>query len=1203
MSEIKLTPAQQAAGVDLASQNVALRSGAGCGKTLVLARRFTELLLQSGDLVNPLRHFVALTFTDKAALEMSARVRRMLRQFAESAGSDADRHRLLDWIQQLPDARISTIHSFCASLLRSYAIEAGLDPAFQVGADTTTADALLDSSAEQVLLARLESDPAIADLVATAGLEKISTLLGNLITIRGQLDLDAPPDAEALLAHWRTVLPAARDWAWERLDGDRQLPKRIDELAWLPCSDPDDKLLPLRDQAVCLARTLLADRDAHTVETFAQLAGISPGSKGGKNAWTEPPKAVRDRIKEVQAALGSWAEFAEDLGPLDAFTAGQLATLLDLAGEVLAHYSHAKARRGLLDFDDLLVRTRTLLRDRPALAGAIGEGMAQLLIDEAQDTDSTQVDIVTALLGRAPWDDGRLFLVGDDKQSIYRFRGAQVEVFRDLCQQLPPRQQLDLDTSFRTHIEGVEFVNHLFAQLMGQRYQPLQAHRLQTPPEPAVEILLAEPSDEAPIDSADECIHAQALLTAQRIDQLLRDGQHTVWDAETETYRPARPGDIAILFVRMTHSLEFERQLQHRNLPYHVVGGTGFFKRQEIFDLLNALRVIESPADDIALLGLLRSAMVGLDDNALAHLARTHHRPYLPNLDLDALAELLEPPRLAQLRFITDLLTELHRQKDALAIDELLRRILDETGYEGVLQSQFQGRRLVGNVRQLLDQATAAGSELSLREFIDVMNRQTINEQRQEQAAVVGEGEDAISLMTIHKAKGLEFPIVFVPDLNHATQASSDTLLARRDWLLTAKPFETIDEPIETPPLSYRLAKRMEQWDRQEETLRMFYVALTRHEDRLILVGANWQSNTGLFKQGDCFLQKLDETFSLLDAIDRGRGELPFGPDNQYQAALRLVEPTPPQTTRRDETLLTNALNQVTTITQAAGVVETLASAGASVDLPLLGPLPAGAGTMAVAATALGRFQRCPLSYRWLYELRGPLPPRDGQSPPAAAAETGLDPMALGTVLHRCMELLDFANPQPAGQLLPAALAELDPTSAAQEQQTAALLDSMIATLRSSGLAGQLAAAEAVHREIDFTTPTPCGSIRGQIDLLYRCDGTWRVLDWKSDHLHGPADDKLRTYRLQLLLYADAAERITGEPPAELSLYFLRSGEMATIPLGQERLTQAREEIDELTARLARARREDRWPRCDRPGCAVCSHPLLSHLGQPATEV
>lgn len=1202
MSGLKLTPAQQAAGVDLAGSNVALRSGAGCGKTLVLARRFSELLLRSDDLANPLRNFVALTFTDKAALEMSARVRRMLRDFAASATSEADRHRLLDWIQQLPEARISTIHSFCAALLRSYAIEAGLDPAFEVAADTTTADALLSASAEQVVLHRLTSDQAVADLVAAAGLEQIIDLLSTLIGQRGQLDLTAPPDAAYLLERWRAALPAARDWAWDRLDANRLLRPQIDALTGQPCSNPDDKLVPLRNEVVRLARLLLDDRQARTPETFQHLASLTPGSKGGDKAWHGSVKEVRERIKLIQADFATWADFAGDLADDDERAASQLATLLGLAAETLTHYDQAKTRRGLVDFDDLLVRTRKLLRDRPALADAIGQGIAQLLIDEAQDTDSTQVEIVTTLLGRAPWDDGRLFLVGDDKQSIYRFRGAQVEVFRELCQQMPPRQQLDLDTSFRTHVEGVAFVNHLFGDLMGPSYQPLQAHRQQCPPDPAVEILLADGSQEMPIDSAESSIHAQAMVTAQRIEQLL-DGQPTVWDPRAEAYRPAGPGDIAILFTRMTNSLEFERQLQRRNLPYHVVGGTGFYRRQEIFDLLNALRVIETPADDIALIGLLRSAMVGLDDNALVQLAETHRQPYLPNLDPAVLADRLDPARLTQLEFITALLDELHSQKDALGIDELLRRLLDETGYEAVLQSQFQGRRLVGNVRQLIDQAAAAGAELSLREFIDTMDHQTLTEQRQEQAAVAGEGDNAIRLMTIHKAKGLEFPIVFVPDLNYAPQGVTDRLIVRRDWTLTAKPFETTDESPDEPPLSYRLAKRMEEWDLQEEVLRMFYVALTRHEDRLILVGANWQSNIGLFKSGGCFLQRLDETLGLIDAIDRGRSEIPFGPDRQYHATLSLAVPTPPPASRRDEAPLEAALAKVETIGQAADALATLSTTGQAVEMPLLGPLPVAAGTMAVAATALGRFARCPLSYRWLYELRAPLPPRDDAPPSAAAAETGLDPLTLGIVLHRCMELLDFANPQPVEALLPVALAELDPTSAAQEQQTAALLDSMIATLGRTGLAGQLAAAEELCRELDFATPTPCGTILGQIDMLYRCDGTWRLLDWKSDHLHGPAEDKLDVYRLQLLLYADAAERITGEPPAELSLYFLRSGEMATIPFDRSRLEQARAEIDELTARLARARREDLWPRCDRPGCAVCSHPLLGHLGQPATGV
>jgi len=254
--------------------------------------------------------------------------------------------------------------------------------------------------------------------------------------------------------------------------------------------------------------------------------------------------------------------------------------------------------------------------------------------------------------------------------------------------------------------------------------------------------------------------------------------------------RGVKAGDIAILFAKMTHALKYEHQLQKRNIPYYVVAGSGFFNRQEVYNLLNALRVIDNPSDDIAFVGLLRSEIIGLDDNALMHIAQTLNTPQLPNLDDETfakLSELLTEHQLEQLRFARDLICGLNKRKNSLGIDELLAIVLDETGYEATLLGQFQGKRMLGNVQMLVEKARGVAGQISLSEFITQIGEHIVDESRCEQASVSGEDENVVRLMTIHKAKGLEFPVVFVPELNTGQEAFKNQLLNLYEWGLTTK--------------------------------------------------------------------------------------------------------------------------------------------------------------------------------------------------------------------------------------------------------------------------------------------------------------------------------------------------------------------------------------------------------------------------------
>ncbi len=1200
--KVELTAVQRSAAIDRTADSLALLSGAGCGKTLVLATRYAQLLMGSGDDDDPLATFVAITFTEKAALEMQQRVRRLLGEMAGQR-TGRERQRLLNWRERLPEARISTIHSFCASLLRARAIEAGIDPAFTVCADELIVQSMIAEAAEEAVLEAVESGREdAAALVAGATFDTVVEQVCELVNSRTICDFEAYFDPQATVARWKSTLDEQAEQAWAALAADTALAASLAALAARQCANDSDRLLPLRDDFVDAAQSLLNAPAARTAETFARLGRIAPGSLGSDKAWggKGAAKEVRHRIKEIAALLGDYAIYAEEPGPLDVRAAGALAALTRLAEHANSIYAERKRRSGLLDFDDLLLRTRDLLAGDKAACKFLGDQIAQFLIDEGQDTDPLQISLIERLLCLA--DDphqappaGRLFLVGDAKQSIYRFRGAQVEVFNRLCARLGDKNTESLDVSFRTHKAGIAFINALFGPLMGEGYAPIRAHRKESPQGASVEILLASGAG-GDIKRAPEATAAQASVTAGRIRRMLDDGEKLIWDTSANKWRAVKPGDIAILFARMTHSLEYEHQLAAHDIPYYVVAGTGFFKQQEVFDVLNALRVIDNPFDDIAFFGLLRSSMFGLDDNALMHIAVACKPPYLPAAAEADLARCLDAPQLKSLTRAVQTIQELHRSKDAVGIDSLIDSLLEATGYEATLLCH--GRRPAGNLRLLIDRArTAAAEGMALADFIAQSDKLILDESRYEQAAVAGEGEDVVRLMTIHKAKGLEFPVVFVPDLNAGRRGGRGAILKRIDLGLTYK-FSSRNDDDDLPDQSaaFRLADRLERAEQQEEDIRKLYVAATRHEDHLVFVAADWRNSKGEFRESGSYLAHIDRALGVARAVDDGKDSIRYA--DRYTAVVDKIAPAEGRRRSRTAAPGRKALAQASGPADLAERIRKLAKPAP--QAPPIGPLPPDQGRVEIAVTALCDFDHCPMLYHWRHELGVPDRPiiakaKDLSSTTAGAAPAPLDAATVGTVLHGCMALLDMAAPQPALALVEQAVAEMNLPETTDVRAIGEDLAGMIESFSATPLWNDIAQADQALCEMDFVLECGPALLRGQIDLIYRRkDGSWHIVDYKSDRVEAnQADERAGRYDLQMLAYAAAAARYLESPPAEASLYFLRPAAAVTMTIGPNAIEAAQMRIADAARRLLSARRAGKFERAESALCKSCRYAAL----------
>jgi len=1184
---LQLTDAQRA-GIERTDLSMAVTSGAGCGKTFVLARRYLKVLADDGRPDAPSR-VVAVTFTDKAAIEMRQRVGELL---AERIGEsrDADTKALLaEWLSRLPDARISTIHGFCASVLRAHAIEAGVDPSFAVGADEFLLRRLLaDAVSAAAKEAFDDPDDTHLELLDSFRYQQILDMLAAAVKERWRWSAKGYADPATTLERWAGLHAEACEKSWAAFD-NAELRADLADLAEAPCDDPTDKLAIHLAEQLDLMTTLLDDPLSRTPETMDRLA--SAGGKGGAGAWgsAETAKAVRARFRGLLERFRAMAVYCRPLGECDRRAARCLAALTALAADAAGRFEAAKRRAGVLDFDDLLIRTRDLLVARPDVRRRVAEGIDQMLIDEFQDTDSLQHELLYLAVDCVDGSPspGRMFFVGDAKQSIYRFRGAEVEVFNAARRRIAAEGQCSLDLNFRTHSAGLALVNRIFTPLMGEAYAPLSAHRTERPELPAAELLLVECEDKAAAR-----LQATARAMATRIAGMVADGEKRVWDAAAETWRPVRFGDIAILLPRLRNTAPYEDALRDAGVDYYVVSGTGLFRQQEVFDLCNALRAIDNPLDDIALMGFLRGGMVGLDDNVLAHIAAAAPPPYRRRLRDAAVFSALGDGDRAALAAATELLDRLAGVKDSCAIDELIERLLAATGFEATLLGGFHGHRKCGNLHRVLAharQAQQAGATLG--EFVDFLSELTIEEIRAEQAATDAESGDVVRLMTVHKAKGLEFPVVFLADLNYAPVDQSPTLSLRGPWGLTLRVDDSEDGD---QAVSWRLARQVERAADMAEDHRQFYVAVTRHEDYIVLVGGlQWVDEDCLGKAGSP-LRWLDDTLGVAAALDSGRIELGDG----AEAAVHVVDAEP---TRAEA-----GASALDVLLARSGSPDELATRLAAPDQAEQDPLPyltgaETAGIERIGVTPLATFAWCPAAYRWRHELRVPvdaLAAAAGTPATAAPAEPvadrGLDAATAGTVFHRCMELLDFRRPQPASALIRQALADLslavDPAPLADE------LAAMLTRLEGHALWPMLVASQSRLAELAFTTRMDRLILDGVIDLLVRDgDGRWRIIDYKSDRVAaGAVASHAERYALQMHIYAAAAARYLGAEQAgdgiDATLYFLRCGATHVFAAAELTFAAAEQKVADLAERLAGCRRSSIWPRRDDASCDVCRY-------------
>ena len=1118
---------EQRRAIEARGTNILLSAAAGSGKTTVLVERVLELIASGGTRID---RMLIVTFTRAASSDMRAKLTQELGR-RSAAGDGACREQLL----LMDRASITTLHGFCAEFLRTHFESAGVDPAFRVLDDAEARRLLDDALDEAVEAAYADPDDRLTRLDYARGPKGVRAMAEILLR-----RLEERPDPE--------------DWLRMACAPDDALCRRwLDEMLRAARKDVDQALLMTRLALMhpgCNANYAGAlEKDLEALEALRRIDSCDELQRAMADFRQAPAGRKRDcgPVDEAVKKLRSDAKSAIERSALRGLSLGtalsdvkKLAPQLSRLGEIALHaregYEARKAELSGLSYADLEHRTLRALRDDDT-ARALRESYDYIFVDEYQDTS----DVQEALVSRIARGDN-LFMVGDVKQSIYRFRQAEPRLFLEkyaAYERGDGGMLLPLTMNFRSRPAILSFVNRVFERAMhgGDSEIVYDAnarlnHGNLSLSGGEVEIHLLQSPDSA--EASEEILEMktcerEALFIAGRIRSLMHENPEL-------RYR-----DFAVLTRAKRGVLgRMAAILTQQGIPAFADGSEDFYESVEISLALSLLKLVANRRSDVELIGVLRSPAVGLSAGELAQIRIAD--PDVPFVDA-ALTYSQGTDELAhRLKAFFDLLDRWQLMSLCTELGVLLRTILEESGLYDCAGALPGGPQRQANLNRLIANAAAFDQSISgaLTRFL--LHTEKLRARGEgDGAQLLGENDDVVRLMTVHKSKGLEFPVVFGAMMNRRFGGGGrgDALSAHRDLGLGCL---YCDPDLQTrrktlPQLA--IAEREKREDKAEE-LRILYVLLTRARDQLILTGsvssidsarARWQALADAPGAASSYLDVILPALPE-DGGEYARIEAHLSPVDVQEDGAEAQEPLaiPDQA---DAEL-------VRAITWRYPDAE-----GARIPLKL-------------TVTGLLRQLQAPEAVEELVERPAFLSEVPGQM-------TGAE---RGTAYHRAMQCLELAPlrglaGRPLVDEIRNQLDGLERCGRIRPEQRGAVRPSSLAQFFAGETGMRLLAANEVKREWPFNVllrasealteaeaaGMPDGEmlVQGSIDCCFMEGGGWVLLDYKTDRA-GDAAALTRRYRNQLRLYALALERITGIPVTEIRLCLLRSGEALAVP-------------------------------------------------------
>ena len=871
----------QREAIETRGLRVIVTAGAGSGKTRVLVERFLRLLEE-----NPawrVSDIVAVTFTEKAAREMVSRIRREIRSRIQQSERATEREVWRVHRNALDSARIGTIHSLCASILRAHPAEAGLDPAFEVMEEIEATSLMERAVAEALDEAARESNTESSH--SSARPLKLIEIFAYLSPREAQNALTSliaqGERARCAIAHLENKSPDEVIRFWQaRLDHLRSDIARavIESDSWTKdtktitrngASLDSDKIEIIREQVAALlarisqiasASSGASVDDGAIAHALLEIESSIVLRGGSKKNWDSEEifNAVKSSLSRMRDRVRAERILALELNEADVAAAQVAARLARLYERAQARFTRLKRERAAVDFNDLEEITDRMLAAHPEVRARYSDpekGLVRaMMIDEFQDTSPIQKNILWMIAPRSD----EVFIIGDSKQSIYRFRGADVTVFHQTRDELKSNggHEVPMDTCFRTHERLVSFVNHLFPDIFTREsrydtpYEAMSASRPTAHDNPSVELHIITQSKESENRlSAVQLREVEAMIVAQRINEIVSHGACVV--CEKDDARRAAHGDFALLFQASTSFDIYEQALANAGVPYVTIAGRGFYDRQEITDITNLLAFLVSSNNNLRLAAALRSPMFALSDETLLRLRLGPETRSLWKALSDESVEIAEAER-ETIRFARETLNRLRSVARRLSAAEVIIAALRETGYLATLMALPHGERRAANVEKFIEQARSLAT-LTLAELVERTADLRFREAREGEATVEEAG--AVRLMTVHKSKGLEFPIVWIADATYGGGRDRRIVAAHAEHgiavSLGADHMETSDESLRAA--SFEMLKRVEERMDVAEKKRLLYVAATRARDHLIISGAPGRAKLA----GDHWLGKI----------------------------------------------------------------------------------------------------------------------------------------------------------------------------------------------------------------------------------------------------------------------------------------------------------------------------------------------------------
>ncbi len=1101
--------ARKRAANDL-KQNLIVDAGAGTGKTTVLVSRIVGAVITGK---SDLEHIVAITFTEKAAGELKVRLRFELeRELGRLEGEGWKRVRQA--LADIERAQVATIHSFCAGLLRERPVEARVEPDFKV-LDELGANLLSDRTWEEWLSTEMDRGTAILEklLRSAIRMEEIYELGKFLLYHRDLLDNLPSRESDGIeefLNSFHAKLEALRalqssckdmsDRAFVQIDS---LKKHWEKLSRLGLEGQREYLL--HDLEIHPAAG--NQKNWRPAEKLAEIKGLAADMKEEKDR-------VRDAISHNRAVeLFKW-----------------------LSG-FISRYDEAKRAEGSLDFFDLLYRCRDLLRGNQRVRQYFQDRFDYILVDEFQDTDPLQIEILFFLAEKSPraatWREvelrpGKLFLVGDPKQSIYRFRRADIEAYHEAKQHFCRQGDLlDLSLNFRSRPLVVDWVNALFSRLIHPpedgfyqpAYHPITAS-LDGQEGSSVWILPLAPQISAAKSNASDLRLAEARTVAAFLKRIVEE-EWSVRDARTGERRAIRYGDVGILF-RTKEAIDlYEEEFRDFEIPYRVAGGRRYYSRLEMTALLALLTALDNPKDGVAVAAALRSPFFGVSDEELfIAVQEGHSLDYLTPDNGDTSL----PPAI---REAVRCLRELRELRNQTSVSLFLHKIYETTRILPLLYLKPQGDQKVANLLKTVELARGLEERglITLRSFVQFLKKMEANEAEEGESPLAEESEDALRIMTIHKAKGLEFPLVMLADVAYERRRRVGRGMMNRAQGCLEICVGSQERGIMTK--GWRETSERERLRGEAEDYRLLYVAATRARDYLVLPffpGNNKKR----------FLDPLWSGLAIKDEIPWGREIFPFG------------EPGPSVAIFDSRTLDTEK-RELRPFRIAAELKKKKRSARNDPSRAQLRSwerkvqernAKGRAGGRVFAATEVVKTSD---QESWSYG-RG---------------------AAFGSFVHDLLRAIDFQRPDD--------LRAIAQTLGKAHRLDDSVVESGIRLVEwglGSSVLRRAARSSRLWKELPFVYPRGDHLIEGFIDLVFEENGELVVVDFKTDRVEKEKEleERVRHYAPQGIVYAMALEGITHKKVKEVVFLFVSAKLEKSIPLGKSALQRVEKLLKETTS-------------------------------------